>query len=83
VHSVPAFLEKKSGNVYVTAIKSRTLQNEIYELFVNNVTDPNVKKNKLLLVLGSWGGQSDLALYDEKFIDEHDEPVCSPKVTPP
>jgi hypothetical protein len=36
-----------------------------------------------LLILDSWGGQINPALYDEKFVDENDVPTCSLKIIPP
>jgi hypothetical protein len=34
---------------------------------MNKVIKPYVKKDKFLLTLDSWGGQTNPALYDEKF----------------
>jgi hypothetical protein len=33
-----------------------------------------------MLILDSWGGQTNPALYDKKFVDENDEPTCSLKI---
>jgi hypothetical protein len=50
---------------------------------LDNVIKPYVKKDKFLLILDSWGGQINPAIYDEKFVDENDEPTCSLKIIPP
>lgn len=41
------------------------------------------KKNKFLLLIDSWGGQTDTTLYDEIFEDENDRASCTVKVIPP
>jgi hypothetical protein len=53
------------------------------EHFLDNVIKPYVNKYKFLLILDSWGGQINPAIYDEKFVDENDEPTCSLKTIPP
>jgi hypothetical protein len=49
---------------------------------LDNIIKPYVKKDKFLLILDSWGGQINPALYDKKFVDENDEPTCSLKIIP-
>jgi hypothetical protein len=68
---------------FLTATKLEKLQREIYEQFLDNVMKPYVKKRKLMLIVGSWKGQTNPALYGEKFLEENEEPTCSLKIVPP
>lgn len=43
---------------------------------------PYVQKNKFLLLIDSWDGQTNVTMYDEIFMDEHDEPSCTIKIIP-
>jgi hypothetical protein len=74
---------QKFGNVFVTASKSGKLQKETYKCFLNIVIKSYVKKDKFLLILVSWRGQTNPALYDEKFLDENYGPTCSLKIILP
>jgi hypothetical protein len=59
------------------------LQKETYKHFLENVIKPYVKYDKFTLILDPWGGQTNLALYDEKFLNENYEPTCSLKIILP
>jgi hypothetical protein len=51
--------------------------------FLDNVIKLHVKKEKFTLILDSWEGQTNLSLYDEKFVDEQNESISSLKIPPP
>jgi hypothetical protein len=70
-------LSQKFGNVFVAAIMSGKLQKESYEHFLDNVIQPHVKKDNFMLILESWGGQTNPALYSKKFLDKNNELTCS------
>jgi hypothetical protein len=76
-------LSQTLGNVCVTATKSGKLQKQTYEHFLNSVVHAYVKKDKFLLIIDSWGGQTNPAIYNEEFLDENDEPTCTLKIIPP
>lgn len=76
-------LEREYGNVIVTCSKSGKLTTALFEQFLDTVIKPYVENNKFLLILDSWGGQTNGALYDERFRDEDDEPTCTVKIIPP
>jgi len=42
-----------------------------------------VENNKFLLLIDSWGGQTDLTLYDDIFEDEEGRASCFTKIIPP
>jgi hypothetical protein len=70
-------LSQKFGNVFVAAIMSGKLQKESYKHFLDNVIQPHVKKDNFMLILESWGGQTNPALYSKKFLDGNNELTCS------
>jgi len=69
-------------NVKVTCSKSGKLTKELYAEFLKTCLSPYVKKNKFLLIIDSWGGQTDLALYDKLFEEENGKASCTVKVIP-
>ncbi|XP_076667942.1 uncharacterized protein LOC143368768 [Andrena cerasifolii] len=73
------------GNVFVTCTKSGKLQSDIYEQFLDTIIKPYVGRDKFLLILDSWGGQTNPSLYDSKFRDptSNNTPTCTLKVIPP
>ncbi|XP_048509261.1 uncharacterized protein LOC125500394 [Athalia rosae] len=73
----------KYKNVYITATKSGKLTKDTYNLFLDKVLKPYVKTEPFLFIIDSWGGQSDVSMYDGKFVDEDGMPTCSLKVIPP
>jgi hypothetical protein len=75
-------LSQKLVNICVTATKLGKLQKEIYRHFLNSVIHPYIKIDKFLLIIDSWGGQTNPAIYNEKCLDESDEPTCTLKIIP-
>jgi hypothetical protein len=73
-------LPHKFGNVFVTMTNLGKLQKETSKHF--GQYNLHVKKDKFMLIRDSWGGQTNLALYDKRFLDENDEPTCSMKMLP-
>jgi hypothetical protein len=49
---------------------------------LDNAVEPYVKKDKFLLIINSWGRQTNPALHDKKFL-ENDELTCSLKIKLP
>lgn len=73
----------KYKNVVITSSKSGKLTTALYKKFLTDVMKPYVQENKFLLLIDSWGGQTNPQLYDELFQDEEGLPTCSIKVIPP
>lgn len=69
-------------NLYVTCSKSGKLTNGIYKLYLQHVLKPYVENNKFCLVLDSWGGQTDMVMYDSMFTDDQSQSTCMVKVIP-
>jgi hypothetical protein len=67
-------------NIFVTATKSGMTQKEIYKHFLCNIIKPYEKKDKFILILDSWGGHTNPALYHKKFLYENDKPTYSLKI---
>lgn len=76
-------LVERYGNVYVTASKSGKLTKNHVELFSEHIIAPYVQENRFLLILDSWGGQTNEDLFDPYFADENGEPSCAIAVIPP
>lgn len=74
---------KKYTNVIITSSKSGKLTTDLYNDFLNKSLKPYVGKNKFLLLVDSWGGQTKPELYDENFQDDKKLPTCIIKVIPP
>lgn len=74
---------KKYTQVEVTASKSGKLTTSLYKDFSKKIIKPYVKEEKFLFLLDSWGGQTDISMYDEIFQDDEGLPTCSLKVIPP
>jgi len=69
-------------NVFVTCSKSGKLTKTLYT-YLKYCLSPYVENNKFLLLIDSWGGQTDLTLYDDIFEDEEDRASCFTKIIPP
>lgn len=80
--SVDEYAEKYT-NVVITSSKSGKLTTALYRDFLTDVLKPYVKEEKFLLLIDSWGGQTNPVLYDEIFTDEEGLPTCTLKVIPP
>jgi hypothetical protein len=77
-------LSEKIGNVFVTATKQESCRKkETCKQFLDNVIKLYVKNDKSMLFLDSLGGQTHPSLYDEKFVYENNEPICSVKIILP
>lgn len=50
-------------NVLVTCSKSGKLTKQIYTDYLKYCLSPYVENNKFLLLIDSWGGQTDVTLY--------------------
>lgn len=73
----------KYTNVIITSSKSGKLTTDLYKKYLTDVMKPYVQENKCLLLIDSWGGQTNPQIYDELFQDEDGLPTCSIKVIPP
>lgn len=69
-------------NVIVTCSKSGKLTKELYKHYLETVLKPYVKDNEFLLIIDSWGGQTDLTLHDEVFGNNNGDATCSLKIIP-
>ena len=76
-------LSEEYNNIYVTASKSGKLNSAIFGSFLDNVLKPYVGENNFIFITDSWGGQTDLAVFNEKFINENGERTCQVEIIPP
>lgn len=74
---------KKYTNVVITSSKSGKLTTGLYKDFLVNALKPYVQNEKFLLLIDSWGGQTNPELYDEIFQDDKKLATCTIKVIPP
>ncbi|XP_046753391.1 uncharacterized protein LOC124416409 [Diprion similis] len=74
---------KKYSNVVITSSKSGKLTTGLYKDFLRNALKPYVQNEKFLLLIDSWGGQTNPELYDEMFQDDKKLPTCTMKIIPP
>ncbi|XP_049826933.1 uncharacterized protein LOC126266625 isoform X1 [Schistocerca gregaria] len=70
-------------NVIVMSSKSGKLTTQLYCSFLSSVMLPHTKKEKFLLIIDSWGDQTNPGLYDEIFTDDEGLGTCIVKVVPP
>jgi len=75
-------LVTKYKNIVVTSSKSGKLMTHLYKTFLTNIMLPYVE-NKFLLLIDSWGGQTNPGIYDEIFKDDRNIGTCTIKVIPP
>lgn len=80
--SVDEYL-KKYRNVTVTSSKSGKLTTNLYKDFLINAMKPYVKKGKFLMLIDSWGGQTNPVMYNEVFRDDKRQPTYTIQVIPP
>ena len=76
-------LEEKFGNVYATALKSGKLTKEHFNEFVAEIMKPYCKDSDFLLILDSWGGQTDISLFNSHFTDDDGNCTATVEVIPP
>lgn len=74
---------QKYKNVIITSSKSGKLTTALYKDFLTDVLKPYVGDEQFLLLIDSWGGQTNPSLYDEIFQNEQRLTTCSIKVIPP
>ncbi|KYN29403.1 hypothetical protein ALC57_01153, partial [Trachymyrmex cornetzi] len=67
----------------VTCSKSGKLTNKLYKQFLGNILVPYVNKNKFMLIINWWEGQTDPSLHDEIFENDSGETTCTLKFIPP
>lgn len=70
-------------NVIVTSSKSGKLTRNLYTKYLQESLHPYVKQEPFLLLIDSWGGQTDGSLYDEIFQNAEKQTTCSLKIIPP
>ncbi|XP_032673519.1 uncharacterized protein LOC116845214 [Odontomachus brunneus] len=80
---VDALVVEFVGNVIVKCSKSGKLTTNIYKDFLKEILQPYVKNEKFLLIIDSWGGQTNSQIYDDIFVDDEDIPSCQIKIIPP
>jgi hypothetical protein len=76
-------LSKSYGNVIVTASKSGKLTKNHFSQFVVNVIQPYCKNEEFLLILDSWGGQTDIAHFNSIFTDNDGNCSSTVEIIPP
>lgn len=62
-------LEERFKNVSVTSSKSRKFSTGIFQTFFKNVVKLYVFTNRYLLIVDSWGGQTNSTIYNKIFSD--------------
>ncbi|XP_025160571.1 uncharacterized protein LOC112589900 [Harpegnathos saltator] len=73
-------LTAEFGNVVVTCSKSGKLTKELYKNYLETTLKSYVKNDKFLLIIDSWGGQTDAALHDEIFWNDDGDATCTLKI---
>lgn len=73
---------KRYTNVIITFSKSRKLTTYLYTQFLKETVAPYVRQEKFLLLIDSWDGQTNPALYDEIFLDNDGIGTCTIKLIP-
>lgn len=71
------------GNIFVTASKSGKLTKEHFTSFVKNVVTQYCKQNRFLIILDSWGGQTDTAHFNSIFTDDDGNCSSTLEIIPP
>ncbi|XP_077279989.1 uncharacterized protein LOC143907229 [Temnothorax americanus] len=74
-------LTAEFGNVVVTCSKSGKLTKDLYKKYLETTLKPYVTDNNFLLIIDSWGGQTDAPLHDEVFGNDG-KATCTLKVIP-
>ena len=75
---------QKYKNVAITFSKSGKLTRTLYKDFLQTCLKSYVGEENFLLLIDSWGGQTDQSMYDEMFqLDDEGFPKCTFKVIPP
>lgn len=74
---------QKFKNIIIKCSKSGKLTTGLYTDFLKNCLKPFVGSKNFLLLIDSWGGQTNPEIYDEVFQDENHFPTCTVKIIPP
>ena len=75
-------------NVVIQCSKSGKTTTAIHKVFLNEIIKPNVSSKKVLLLLDSWGGQTDQIHFDEAFPKPYESklmlvpPATTPLIQP-
>jgi len=83
---VSAAIDKLSecyDNIHVTASKSGKLTKDHFSQFVVNIIKPYCNDNEFLLILDSWGGQTDPAHFNSVFTDDDGNCSATVEIIPP
>lgn len=76
-------LVEEFGNVYATASKSGKLSKQHVSVFAEKIIAPYVGSNDFLLILDSWGGQTEPALFHSLFTNDDGDRTSHIEVIPP
>lgn len=76
-------LTKNYGNIFVTASKSGKLTKNHFNCFVKNVLMEYCEKKEFLLIVDSWGGQTDTAHFNSVFTDDDGNCSSTIEIIPP
>ena len=72
-----AKLLKLCKNVFVVCSKSGKLTSYLYEQYLKTVLKPYVGNNTFLLIVDSLGGQKNIHIYNDIFINNDNKPTCN------
>ena len=70
-------LLKLCKNVFVVCSKSGKLTSYLYEQYLKTVLKPYVGNNTFLLIVDSLGGQKNIHIYNDIFINNDNKPTCN------
>lgn len=76
-------LTKNYGNVFIMASKSGKLTKDHFHNYVKNVLTEYCKKEEFLLILDSWGGQTDTAYFNNIFTGDDGNCNSTIEIIPP
>lgn len=76
-------ITKDYKNVIITCSKSGKLTQEIYQIFLKSILQPYVSREKFLLLIDSWKGQTKSQMYDELLVTDEGNVTFTVKIIPP
>lgn len=76
-------LTRSYGNIYVTASKSGKLTKPHFNEFIKNILAPYCKSNEFLLIIDSWGGQTDPGHFKNNFTNTNGDCNANVEIIPP
>ncbi|KMQ88678.1 pogo transposable element with krab domain [Lasius niger] len=71
------------GNIHVTASKSGKLTKAHFCEFVDHIIKPYCNREEFLLILDSWGGETDTAHFNSVFTDNEGNCTSMVEIIPP